>query len=417
LNGGGETMLSITGLMPRRQRTGVDASRPIRLLNVVPTLLCGGTETQFMALGRSLDSRRFALEFACLRRWGGFADELDARGIPLFEYDLATFRSAKAVVQQLRLARHIVRRRVDIVHAYSFYGNMFAVPPARLAGAPVTIASIRDLAPYLTPMQKRAQRYACRLADCILVNADAVRRWLIADGYDAAKIVVIPNGVELSRFEPRAHPDRVRDEVGIPRGVPVVAVVSRLIRQKGLEQFFEAASLVRLRFPDARFLVVGDTNKDDRAYWPVLTGIVERLGLGGHVVFAGMRTDVPALLSGVTVSVMPSLNEALSNVLLESMAAGAPVVATRVGGTPEAIDDGVHGLLVPPGDARALADAVCQVLADPELAGRLGAAARQSVVERFSMDRMVASTQALYENLLESRNRVPAQASTEFACK
>src|SRR5262249_38673083 len=150
-----------------------------------------------------------------------------------------------------------------------------------------------------------------------------------------------------------------------------------------LEQFIEAAALVRLRHPAARFLVVGDTNKDGRAYWPVLTDMVERLGLAGHLVFAGMRTDVPALLSGITLSVMPSLNEALSNVLLASMAAGVPVVATRVGGTPEAIRDGVNGLLVPPGDAKALADAVCQVLDDPELAERLGRAARQSVIERF----------------------------------
>ena len=114
---------------------------------------------------------------------------------------------------------------------------------------------------------------------------------------------------------------------------------------------------------------------------------------------------------------MPSLNEALSNVLLESMAAGAPVVATRVGGTPEALEDGVNGRLVPPGEPAALANAICELLADPELAARLGGAARRSIDERFSIARMVASTEQLYRSLLERRSPVVAPASTEFACK
>jgi glycosyltransferase involved in cell wall biosynthesis len=407
--------MNLAHVLPRRRRTNPAA--PIRLMNVVPTLLCGGTETQFMALGRSLDPGRFELEFACLRRWGGFVDELESRGIPLVEYDIPSFWSFRAVAQQLRFARRVARRRIDIVHAYSFYGNMFAIPLARLAGAPLVIASIRDLAPYLTPMQRRAQRFACLFADRIVVNAEAVKRWLIGEGYDASKIVVIRNGVDLERFDRPARPEWVRHELGLPAGAPVVAVVSRLIRMKGLEQFLEAAAVVRMRFPSTRFLIVGDTNKDGRDYWSVLTGIVDRLGLNSHLVFAGLRTDVPALLSGVTVSVMPSLNEALSNVLLESLAAGVPVVATRVGGTPEAVEDGVNGLLVPPGDAVALADAICEALANPELAARLGCAARQTIVDRFSMDRMASATQALYESLLDAPRRAVAPGNTEFACK
>ena len=122
-----------------------------------------------------------------------------------------------------------------------------------------------------------------------------------------------------------------------------------------------------------------------------------------RVVFAGLRTDARELLAGFTVSVMPSLNEGLSNVLLESMAAGVPVVATRVGGTPEAIEDGVNGLLVPPGDANALANSIGHVLAHPLLAARLGHAARQSATARFSTEQMVRATEQLYESLLERR--------------
>ena len=406
------------GMFPMRgRRPANDPSDRVRLLNVVPTFMCGGTENQFMTLGRSLDADRFELEFACLRRWGGFVEEIDQRRIPLLECDVTSFRNVNALVQGARLARHIARRGIDIVHAYSFYGNVFALPPARLARTPVVIASIRDRAPYLTATQKRAQRYVCRLADCVLVNADAVKDWLIGEGYDESKIVVIRNGVDLSRFDQPADSLQVRREFGLPDDVPLVTVVSRLNRMKGLEQFLEAAAAIRARVPEARFLIVGETAPNDRPYLSVLTGLAERLGLSDRVVFAGLRTDVPQLLASATVSVMPSLNEALSNVLLESMASGVPVVATRVGGTPEAIQDGVNGLLVEPGDPAALANAICHLLAQPELARRLGFAARESINERFSIDRMVSATEELYLSLLEKRRCVTAPAAEEFACK
>ena len=378
--------------------------------------MCGGTENQFMALGRSLDPNRFELEFACLRRWGAFADEIVARHIPLLECNVTSFRSLSALRQQVRLARYVTDRRIDVVHTYSFYGNVFAVPPARLAGVPVVIASIRDRAPYLTPMQKRAQRWACQFADCILVNAAAVKEWLIDEGYDAAKIVIIPNGVELSRFD-RVDEGSPFRGLGIPEGAPVVLVVSRLNPLKGIESFLQAAALVAPDFPAVRFVIAGDTNPNERQYWSTLTSLTVRLGLIERLIFAGLRRDVPQLLSAATISVMPSLNEALSNVVLESMAAGAPIVATRVGGTPEAISDGVNGLLVPPGDPRAMASAIAALLRDQSRARRLGDAARQSICERFSMERMALATTQLYEALLDGRVQVSTLATKELACK
>ena len=382
-----------------------------RVLNVVPTLMCGGTENQFMALARTLDRTRFDVEFACLRRWGGFVEELEQRSIPLTEYPVSTFRSVTALAQQARLVRHIVRRGIQIVHAYNFYGNVFATPPARLV-APVTIASIRDRAPYLTAMQKRVQRYACQFADCILVNAEAVRDWLIGEGYDASKISVIRNGVDLSRFDNPPQKAQLRRELGLPDSALLVGVISRLTRLKGLEHFLEAAAMVRTRVPDARFLIVGETSPMDREYLGELQQYAARCGVANDVIFTGLRGDVPAVLASLDVSVMPSLNEALSNVVLESMAAGAPTVATRVGGTPEAIVDGVTGVLVPPADSPALANAIVHLLDDRRLAAHLGAAARARIVDHFSVRRMVRSTEDLYVELLErkQRKRLPSAA-------
>jgi glycosyltransferase involved in cell wall biosynthesis len=376
----------------------------IRLMNVVPTLLCGGTENQFMNLARSLDPARFSVRFGCLRRRGQFISELSERGMPLTEYHVATFRSMKAVVQQARLARDVRQHRIDIVHTYSFYGNVFAIPPARMA-APVVVASIRDRGPYLTPMQKRVQRHVCRLADCVLVNADAVKTWLADEGFDPARIVVIPNGVDLGRFAAPRDPADLRRSLQVPEGARLVAVVSRLHRMKGIEDFLDAAAMVAATRDDVRFLVVGEPPAADTHYFTELIGRARALGIAGRVIFTGLRSDVPAVLAAVDVSVMPSLNEALSNVLLESMAAGAPVVATAVGGTTEALADGQSGVVIPPGDPAAMAAAIGRLLDHPGIARELGARARTTIAEKFSLDRMVAATETVYYELLSRKQR------------
>jgi len=189
----------------------------------------------------------------------------------------------------------------------------------------------------------------------------------------------------------------------------VVAVVSRLNPQKGIEQFIDAAALIGARFPQAHFLVVGDQHKipgaSNSGYRATLEERALRLGLGKRLVFAGFRLDVPQILAQVSVAVLPSLTEALSNSLLESMAAGAPVVATEVGGNPEVVEDGVTGLLVPPQDPEALARAVCRLLEWPQEAERLGRAGRRLIHERFSVAQMVHATEQLYLGLLAQAPR------------
>jgi glycosyltransferase involved in cell wall biosynthesis len=218
--------------------------------------------------------------------------------------------------------------------------------------------------------------------------------------------------VELSRFDDAAAPAQLRRELGIADDAPLVGVISRLTRLKGLEHFLEAAAMVRSRVPNARFLIVGETSPMDRDYLGELQQYAERCGVAREVIFTGLRRDVPAVLSSLDVSVMPSLNEALSNVVLESMAAGAPTVATRVGGTPEAIVDGVTGVLVPPANSPALADAIVHLLHDRQLAAHLGHAARARIADHFSVRRMVRSTEDLYIELLErkQRKRLPSAA-------
>src|SRR2546428_445 len=386
-----------------------------RLLVFLTAFYIGGTERQVVNLARGLDRARFEPKLACLRRSGEFLDEVEAQQIPLSEYRIKSLYSPQTFKQQLLLSGNIKRERIEIVHTYNFYPNVFAVPAARLARAPVIVASVRDTGGYETPTQSRLQGFVCRMADCIVANAEAVRQRLIVEGYSPQKITVIRNGVDLKRFAGNCEGAKLRKDLGLPAHAPVVAMLSRLVRQKGVEDFLEASACVAARVPDTRFLVVGDSPPvrkgsavvPEAEYRRELESCAARLGLGARVVFTGFRVDVPELLSEVAVSVLPFVSsEGLSNALLESMAAGVPVVATRVGGNAEAIEEGATGLLVPPRDPRALSHAICQVLEDRELALRLGQAGRQRVAEYFSLERMVRETEDLYGTLLrEARGR------------
>ncbi|MBI2359835.1 MAG: GT4 family glycosyltransferase PelF [Deltaproteobacteria bacterium] len=372
----------------------------IKLLEFIHLFYIGGTERQFVNLGQALDGSKFELHFACLEREGEYLKEIEALGAPLVEHRISSLLHGATLREQLRFARYLKQHRIQIMHSYSFYPNFFAVPAARLAGVPVIIASIRDTGVYLTPMRRRAQRIVCRLAHRIVANSEAVKSWLISEGYDAGKIAVIRNGIDISRFVNARRDGRVHRELGIPSEAPLIGMICRLKPLKGIDYFLEAAAIVLHRFPDARFLIVGGDG-DDRAYRRELEGYARDLALEGRVFFMEFRLDVPEVLAELALSVLPSLSEGLPNSVLEAMAAGVPVVATRVGGNPEAVEDGVSGLLVPPQDSAALARAMCRILRDPELASRFGQVGRRRVAEQFSIERMTRATEGLYLELLQ----------------
>ncbi len=348
-----------------------------------------------MNLALGIDPARFDLHLACLRSSGALLGELKALQVPRPEFRIGRFYNPATFWQGMRLAQYIRKNRIQIVHSYGFYSNVFTVPIAWLAGNSFVVASIRDTGDVLTPAQRHVQRMVCRLADCVLVNAEAIRDKLVEQGYAPDKIIVIRNGITLEKFEKKQKNSLLRQELGWPPSAPLVVVFSRLNQMKGIQYFLDAAVILAGKFPDARFLVVGDGESRKE-----LEDYAGRLGLGQRAVFTGFRSDVPELLSEAAVSVLPSLSEGLSNTLLESMAAGVPVVATRVGGNPEVIEDGVSGLLVPPRDSAALAAAIGRVLEDKDLAASFAQAGVRRVAELFSIERSIRETEHLYQQLV-----------------
>jgi glycosyltransferase involved in cell wall biosynthesis len=236
------------------------------------------------------------------------------------------------------------------------------------------------------------------MTDMVIANSEAVRQDAVhQEGLPIDKITVIHNGLEASRFDIPPN-DELRRFLNFQKGAPVVGVIANFIYYKGHQFFLDAWASVVEKFPEAVVLLVGDGPLRQE-----FEGKVDAMGLKESVRFLGTRQDVPELLAIMNVVVHPSLEEGFSNTILEAMAAGKPVLATDMGGNPEAVVQGETGLLVPPRDSRALADAIIWMLDHPDEAARFGEAGRHRVAEHFEISRMVRQYEELYENLVAER--------------
>lgn len=368
--------------------------RPIpSLFLMINSLETGGSERQFAAIAKSLNRASFHVNLGCVQQRGPFLEGLG--DVPQFRlggslYGLQSLRT------RYRMARHLRRRRVAIAHAFDFYANMTMVPAARLARVPVVIGSQRQLGDLLTPAQFRAQLTIFRFCDRVVCNSGAAARPLIEHGLPESKVVVIGNGLPSEAFA-GAIP-------ALPRkaGVLRVGMIARMnAHYKNHHGFLRAAARVRDRFPRLEFLFVGDG-----PLRPQIERQIEELGLRDQVIFLGDRRDIPALLASMDVSVVPSESESLSNVILESMAAGVPVVASDVGGNQELIS-GERGLLVPANDDALLASALEQLLRDSALRTELGRNARQFAKTNFALEHIQETYEELYAGLLAEKRSKP----------
>lgn len=382
-------------------------SEAIRLKKVMTGFFTGGTELQVLNLARGLDREQFDLSFASLDKNGDHLAAFESLDVAIDEFKIKRLYHPHSFRQQARFASLLRKERIQILHSYNFYSNVFAVPAARMAGVPVVLASVRDQGVYLNPAQKKLQAMVCGIADRVLVNAGSIRDWLVEQGLKRDQITVIRNGIDLSRYPIDPPRTGVREELGIPESAPVVTLMARINPKKGIDDFIKAAAQVKLEHPDAYYLVVGASLKnedgvitEETEYRDLLANLADSLGVNDRLIFTGLRDDTPDLLAETTISVLPSLSEGLSNTLLESMAAGVPTVATDVGGNPELVKDGVNGKLVPVQSPDQLAAAIKELLSDPDMLERLGVQARAMAEEGHALPRVVARTERLYREEL-----------------
>jgi glycosyltransferase involved in cell wall biosynthesis len=360
---------------------------------MIQTLETGGSERQFAALAKSLSSGDFRPELGCIRRRGNFLSELG--NIPQFPL-AGSLYGLQSVKSRLSLARHLARTRVAISHSFDFYSNLTAIPAARIAGVPVVIGSQRQLGDQLKAAQSRAQMTTFRWCDHVICNSEAAAQGLLQQGLPAHRIAVIANGLPPESFA-SADP-------ALPRcpGLLRVGMIARMnARYKNHDQFLLAAAALRNQFPDVEFVLVGDGPLRAK-----LERSARALGIAKQVVFLGDRRDIPAVLASLDISVLPSASESLSNVIMESMAAGLSVVAYQVGGNPELLTTRT-GRLVPPNNVAALANAIGQLLSNAQERRELGSNARRHAQANFTIDGMRSRHEELYRELLARKHWTP----------
>jgi glycosyltransferase involved in cell wall biosynthesis len=350
----------------------------------------GGTERQMIELIRRLDPRKYRVHAVCFRRSGGWLPRVLERAVSVVEFPIRSFARPGTALELFRFARWCRRERIAVVQTCDFYANVFGLPGALLGGVPVRIASRRELITDKSPRQIALQRWAYRCATTVVANSPAALQVLQGERVPAAKLTMIPNGVEGQAYPPR-----------LPRpALSRVITVANLRPEKNHEVLIAAASMLRETHPQLRFQIVGDGSRRT-----ALEQLAKRRGVAQTVEFLGHREDVPVLLAQADLFVLPSRSEAFPNGAIEAMAAGLPVIGSAVGGLLDLVAPGRTGLLVDPADPDSLAGAIRSLVDYPARAQALGAAARDEVLSRYSFERMVQTFDDLYDSSLNRAHR------------
>jgi glycosyltransferase involved in cell wall biosynthesis len=350
----------------------------------------GGTERQMIELLRRLDRRRWTVHLACFEKTGAWFGRAAEAAASVAVFPVTSLRNASIAVHLVRFSRWCREQSIAVVHTTEMPSNIFGLPGAALARVPVRIGSRREINRGRTRRDIATQRAAYCFAHTIVANSRAAADRLLLERVPSRKVTIIPNGLDLDL-------DVLKGGAAPRSTLRTIVVVANLRAEKGHDVLIDAAADVLRRFPDARFEIVGTGPERDR-----LLARSQARQVAHAFFFLGHREDVTARLMAADIFVLPSRSEAFPNAVLEAMAAGLPIVASGVGGIPELVDNGRTGLLVSPGDSKDLADRLCELMADPAQAARLGEAARSEARSRYSFDRMVAAFEGLYLTRLAS---------------
>jgi len=391
-----------------------------RILNVLYDERIGGPQLRVLQVARQLRNRGLETVVVMPKGDPAFGLLLKQAQIPFHEIDLVRLRDTRNPVVHARflagfwpnvmaLRRLIRAHHIEVVHTNGLM-NIQAVA-ARLE----KVKLVWDLNDVETPKLLRlsilpmVRSWAQRIA----IAAEAVGQYYFPNRSAlGVRLHLLYAPVNTQRFSPHVYGSSVRAEFGITDSCPVVGMVANVGPGKGFEYLLEAAVMIKRRYPEAVFLIVGAKLDNRRRYWSALMQQTAKLGLDRNVIFTGRREDVPQLLRAMTVYVHPSEAEACPMAVLEASASGLPVVATDVGGTRELVRNGVTGLLIEPREPSEIANAVIRLLASPEVARRMGMAGAERMSKFFSLDACVEGHVRMYATVLGRAGQVHAAEST-----
>ncbi len=363
------------------------------LMLVFSSLPLGGAENIALELSTRL-LEYFNVSMICILNRGELADEFEKRGIPV---NVIPFKSRWHPASLYKLAAFMRSKRIDIVQTHMYRPNISGIMSAWLARVPVKVATVHSVNHWDNNKQCRTDSLIAFSRDRVIAVSEEVKRnYVQRTGFPVDKCVVIRNGIPVERFQQTFDVNIIKKQLGFSPADKIVGIVARFDQAKDHLYFLEMAKIVSDKTNNVKFLLVG--------WGPEETKIkqkISELKLGDKVVLAGKRLDIPEILSTLTVSVLSSVREGLSLALMESLAAGVPIIATDVGGNKEVVVDGKCGYLVPRNAPETFADRVLKITGSDNIRNEMSLFARRRAVEEFSIEQTVKKTASLFFDVLK----------------
>ena len=371
----------------------------LRIVHVAKVAGISGAENHLLLLLPALRERGHDVRLVMLHEGEPgareLADRLEADGVPV---ERLRMRAPLDPLVFGRLVRHVRRLRPDVLHTHLVHADFHGLPAGRLARVPLLVSTKHGFNPFRDRRSfAAADRTVARLADVHVAISNGLAHYLAeSEGFDEGEFEIVHYGLDAGSDPPA------------PPGEPRLALVGRLIPIKGHEVLLEALARVRNDLPDVTLELAGDGPLE-----PELRATVARLGLGEAVTCLGRVAPPTSVYDRAEIVVVPSFGEGFGLVALEAMERGRAVIASDVGGLPEIVEAGTTGLIVPPGDASALAAAIVELAGDPARAAALGAAGRERALAEFSQDRCTERIEGLYLAALETGGRRRSRTSSQ----
>lgn len=367
--------------------------RKLTILHTEASKGWGGQEIRIFQESIRFTELGYRVLIAC-QEGSEIAEKAKKAGLPVHTVHMKYPVDPAAIGKFLRL---IKIEKVDIIHTHSSKDSWLAGTAGRISGTPVVRS--RHLT---TPVKQSwlatlVYRYLC---DIIITSGMHIKEALITrNRLNSEKIVSIPAGVDIERYDINIRGDRIRAEFGLKDSYPIVGIVAILRHWKGHRFLLEAVSRVVSVFPDAKFLIIGNGPQ-----WNNLHQKIQDMGTEKHVIMTGFRDDIPEIMAALDIFILPSVaSEATSQVIPQALAMGKPVIATNTGGLPEIIEDGVTGLLISPKNHDAIADAIVRMAEHKEEAEKMAARGRDKILKNYTFQRMIERTAEVYRHLLGER--------------
>lgn len=374
--------------------------KPVRILYIHHTFRNQSYNSLLWNIANRIDRKKYQIFAACLREGGPYEDKLKSIGVEVTNFDLNTLLDLRIIP---RLVRYIKKNKIDIVETAVFPSDVYGRVSARLANVPVIISTMHCVEAHKLETIYRFLSFldtvTMALTTKIIAVSGAVKNYLIRrHKIRPEKISIIYNGIDVNKYKSHMNITEFKKQFDLEPGIPIIAFIGRLIKVKGVSYFLDAAASVLRTGKKAQFLVVGDG--------PLKQSLVkqtQKLGIDQHVFFIGFRKDIPKILSLIDILVVSSLWEGLPLTILETMSAGKPIIAAKVGGIPEAIKNGETGFLVPPKNPEALTGAINDLLADPRKRKEMGEKAKRRALQLFDVERMVKEYSNMYDECIVSQ--------------